>query len=111
MPDDHLRRSLGHCCVGQMACHGHLTANDCQSTLTSVEDAQKNFREPSHDAVEQAQDMAWSDGLRMVAELRGLAGELESHFVAKARDQDVSWERIGSALGVSRQAVHSKHQR
>ncbi len=62
-------------------------------------------------AVEEAQHLPWEDGLRMVWELRQLGSELEGHFVTKARLAGVSWEQIGLALGVSRQAAHAKHHR
>jgi DNA-directed RNA polymerase specialized sigma24 family protein len=50
-------------------------------------------------------------GLRAVAALRRLVERLEALQVANARDQGWSWEEIGKALGVSRQAVHKKHRR
>lgn len=62
-------------------------------------------------AVRDAQDLGWDDGLRMVSELRDLGSELEGHFVGKARGAGVSWEQIGLALGVSRQAAHARHHR
>ncbi|WP_026875422.1 hypothetical protein [Jiangella gansuensis] len=50
-------------------------------------------------------------GLRAVAALRRLVERLEALQVGNARDQGWSWEEIGAALGVSRQAVHKKHAR
>ena len=50
-----------------------------------------------------------SVGLRAVVALRRLAEQVESAQVARARLQGWSWEQIGDALGVSRQAVHKKH--
>ncbi|MEU1311599.1 helix-turn-helix domain-containing protein [Streptomyces cinnamoneus] len=50
-------------------------------------------------------------GLRAVAALRRLVERLEELQVAGARRQGWSWEEIGAALGVSRQAVHKKHAR
>jgi hypothetical protein len=50
-------------------------------------------------------------GFRAVAALRRLADELEENNVARARRQGWSWEQIGDALGVSRQAAHKKHRR
>lgn len=51
------------------------------------------------------------EGLRAVAALRRLVERLEALQVASARRAGWSWEEIGQALGVSRQAVHKKHGR
>ncbi|MBO8198744.1 hypothetical protein JW613_10555 [Streptomyces smyrnaeus] len=48
-------------------------------------------------------------GLRAVAALRRLTEGLEALQVERARSQGWSWDEIGAALGVSRQAVHKKH--
>ncbi|GAA2088250.1 sigma factor-like helix-turn-helix DNA-binding protein [Streptomyces albiaxialis] len=48
-------------------------------------------------------------GLKAVAALRRLAEHLEALQVDSARGQGWSWDEIGAALGVSRQAVHKKH--
>lgn len=48
-------------------------------------------------------------GLRAVASLRLLIEQLETLQVDNARDQGWSWQRIATALGVSKQAVHKKH--
>jgi hypothetical protein len=50
-------------------------------------------------------------GLRAVIALRRLADQLETRHVRAARRAGWSWEQIGDALGVSRQAVHKKHGR
>jgi hypothetical protein len=50
-------------------------------------------------------------GLRAVVALRRLAEQVESRQVRLARLQGWSWEQIGDALGVSRQAAHKKHGR
>ncbi|MER5969136.1 hypothetical protein ACFYYR_04250 [Streptomyces sp. NPDC001922] len=50
-------------------------------------------------------------GLRAVAALRRLVERLEALQVDSARRHGWSWEEIGAALGVSRQAVHKKHAR
>lgn len=50
-------------------------------------------------------------GLHAVAALRRLVERLEALQVGNARQQGWSWEEIGTALGVSRQAVHKKHSR
>jgi DNA-directed RNA polymerase specialized sigma24 family protein len=50
-------------------------------------------------------------GLRAVAALRQLAERLEALQVEHARRLGWSWEEIGGALGVSKQAVHKKHGR
>ena len=48
-------------------------------------------------------------GLRAVRALRRLLEELERTQVRRARRQGWSWQEIGEALDVSRQAVHKKH--
>ena len=48
-------------------------------------------------------------GLAAVASLRTLVERLEALHVAQAREQGWSWQEIGGALGVSKQAVHRKH--
>ncbi len=48
-------------------------------------------------------------GLRAVGALRRLAEQVEAAAVARARQQGWSWEQIGDALGVSRQAVHARY--
>ncbi|GAA0481756.1 hypothetical protein ACFQ2B_06365 [Streptomyces stramineus] len=50
-------------------------------------------------------------GLPAVAALRRLTERLEALQVAGARARGWSWEEIGAALGVSRQAAHKKHSR
>lgn len=50
-------------------------------------------------------------GLRAVAALRRLVERLEVLQVRNARAAGWSWEEIGMALGVSKQAVHKKHGR
>lgn len=52
-----------------------------------------------------------ADGLRAAALLRRLAEQLEARHVTAARVAGWSWQDIGDALGVSRQAVHKKHRR
>jgi len=48
-------------------------------------------------------------GLRAVASMRTLVERLEALHVRNARERGWSWEQIGAALGVSKQAVHRKH--
>lgn len=50
-------------------------------------------------------------GLRAVVVLRRLADRLEEINVSAARRQGWTWQQIGDALGVSRQAVHKKSGR
>jgi hypothetical protein len=50
-------------------------------------------------------------GLAAVASLRTQAEPLEALHVASARERGWSWEQVGAALGVSKQAVHRKHGR
>lgn len=51
------------------------------------------------------------EGLRAVLAMRRLADTLERHHVVSARRQGWTWEQIGDALGVSRQAVHKKYRK
>lgn len=48
-------------------------------------------------------------GLRGVKALRDLADRLEALHVGNARALGWSWQQIGEALDVSRQAVHMKY--
>jgi hypothetical protein len=48
-------------------------------------------------------------GLREVTELRRTLGRVERELVAAARHNWSSWEEIGAALGISRQAAHARH--
>ena len=48
-------------------------------------------------------------GLAGVRALRELLERLEDLHVDAARRDGWSWQEIGTALGVSRQAVHKKH--
>ena len=51
-----------------------------------------------------------ADGLQAVAALRRLAEDLEVLHVQRARAQGLSWREVASALGVTKQTVHRKHQ-
>jgi DNA-directed RNA polymerase specialized sigma24 family protein len=48
-------------------------------------------------------------GLAAVASLRILLERLERLQVEHARELGWSWQEIGNALGVSKQAVHKRH--
>ncbi len=50
-------------------------------------------------------------GLRAVRALRRLLEALERTQVLRARELGWSWQEIGEALEVSRQAVHKKYGR
>ena len=66
----------------------------------------------AQDAMRLAESVDSSDpavGLRAVASLRALVERLEALHVEQAREQGWSWQEIGAALGVSKQAVHRKH--
>lgn len=52
-----------------------------------------------------------ADGLRGVRLLRSMAERLEASHVIAARRVGWTWEQIGDALGVSRQAVHKKYRK
>ena len=48
-------------------------------------------------------------GLQAVVVLRRLTDRLEARHVRSARAHGWTWQQIGDALGVSRQAVHKKY--
>ena len=50
-------------------------------------------------------------GLEAVRALQHLHERLEAIHVANAREQGWSWQAVADALGVTRQAVHQKHNR
>ncbi len=52
-----------------------------------------------------------AEGLRAVRVLRRIAERLETDNVARARRSGWTWEEVGDALGVTRQAAHKKHGR
>lgn len=58
-----------------------------------------------------AADADPATGLRAVAALCRLADDLEQRQVHRARAAGWSWQQIGDALGISRQAAHKKHGR
>jgi hypothetical protein len=49
--------------------------------------------------------------LRAVSALRRRLEELEELQVKQALERNWSWQQIGEALGISRQAAHKKHAR
>ncbi|HEX2153774.1 MAG TPA: helix-turn-helix domain-containing protein [Acidimicrobiia bacterium] len=52
-----------------------------------------------------------ADGLRAVLVLRRLVEAVEAEHVIRARRAGWTWEEVGDALGVSRQAVHKKYRK
>jgi hypothetical protein len=58
-----------------------------------------------------AADVEPATGLRAVTALRRLADDLEQRYVERARAAGWSWQQVGDALGISRQAAHKKHGR
>lgn len=50
-----------------------------------------------------------AEGLHAVVALRRLADRMEETHVTEARRDGWTWQQIGDALGVSRQAVHKKY--
>jgi len=50
-------------------------------------------------------------GLRALVALRRLADRLEAAQVTSARRSGWTWQQIGDALGITRQAVHKKYGR
>lgn len=59
----------------------------------------------------QAEGAEPAQGLQAVVVLRRIADRLEEAHVGAARAQGWTWQQIGDALGVSRQAVHKKYGR
>jgi hypothetical protein len=49
-------------------------------------------------------------GLRQIEELRLTLGRIERELVVVARGNYSSWEEIGKALGISRQAARVRHR-
>lgn len=52
-----------------------------------------------------------AQGLQAVVVLRRMTDRLEATHVEAARAHGWTWQQIGDALGVSRQAVHKKYGR
>jgi hypothetical protein len=52
-----------------------------------------------------------AQGLQAVVVLRRMSDRLEAIHVEAARTHGWTWQQIGDALGVSRQAAHKKHGR
>lgn len=63
------------------------------------------------EAARAAADVDPATGLRAVTALRRLADDLEQRQVERARAAGWSWQQVGDALGISRQAAHKKHGR
>ena len=82
-------------------CQFWLTADACQSRLTSVDQATDLAQAATHDDPEV--------GLAAVVALRGLLEQLEALQVKAAREQGWTWQRIAQALRVTRQSVHKKY--
>jgi transcriptional regulator of acetoin/glycerol metabolism len=64
-----------------------------------------------NDVIATAESADPADGLRAASVLRKLAEQIEAKQVVAARRAGWSWQEIGDALGISRQAVHKKHRR
>src|SRR5690349_9582388 len=83
-----------------------------QHVLTTMPSQRMLTTMSAQDAMKLAESVDSTDpavGLRAVASLRTLVERLEALHVAQAREQGWSWQEIGAALGVSKQAVHRKH--
>ena len=55
-----------------------------------------------------ATELFYPQTLPEIGELRAVVATLELDLVALARSQGFSWNEIGAALGVSRQAAHKR---
>jgi hypothetical protein len=73
----------------------------CQRRLTNVSEAIQLAEAAGHRDPEV--------GLAAVVALRQLLEQLEALQVKAAREQGWAWERIATALGVTRQSVHHKY--
>ena len=51
------------------------------------------------------------EGLERITEVRLTLARIERILVREARLNFQSWEQIGAALGISRQAAHRRHRR
>jgi hypothetical protein len=69
--------------------------------LTDVSEATQHAAAAAHDDPE--------IGLAAVVALRQLLDQLEALQVASAREHGWTWQRIATALGVTRQSVHHKY--
>lgn len=69
--------------------------------LTGVSEATQLAAAAAHDDPE--------IGLAAVVALRQLLDQLEALQVASAREHGWTWQRIATALGVTRQSVHHKY--
>ena len=49
-------------------------------------------------------------GLREVTALRQTLDRLERELVVAARRNGSTWQEVGGALGISRQAAHARHR-
>jgi DNA-directed RNA polymerase specialized sigma24 family protein len=97
----------GELTVAEMAAEIERLRADLAFTRGALADLQERF------AV-LARARAGADplrGLREVAHLGRQLRELESGFVELALAQGLSYGEIAAELGVSRQAVHQRHQR
>jgi hypothetical protein len=87
-----------------------LTAPDVRSTLTDV--ASGLTLEQLAAPIEADSGVGVLARVRAAAamanELRGLADELLDRYVQAARADGASWSEIGTALGVTKQAVHER---
>jgi DNA-directed RNA polymerase specialized sigma24 family protein len=76
------------------------TSSAYADTVLATEELEQQVRGADVDA-----------GLRAVARLRELTGQLEAEQVAAARNSGWSWQDIAERLGVTKQTVHRKYHR
>ena len=87
---------------GDLLCQFRLTAQYCQSILTSMDFEKLSANLSSDDP---------TIGLRASLALHRLAERVEANQVAAARGKGWSWQQIGDALGITRQSVHTKYNK
>ena len=83
-------------------CQFWLTDDGCQVKLTDVDIEELDANLSSDDP---------AIGLRASLALHRLAERVEANHVRSARAMGWSWQRIGDALGVTRQSVHTKYNK
>jgi hypothetical protein len=82
-------------------CQFRLTKKGCQFKVTDMDIEELSANLSSDDP---------AIGLRASLALHRLAERVEANHVTSAREKGWSWQRIGDALGITRQSVHTKYK-